>query len=71
MLLTTNTSRESIYCGIIGKIISLLIKILQDFVFSLPHNNSNNSLLHPKNLYTVKRVLPKYYPITLDCMKRE
>jgi hypothetical protein len=35
------------------------------------HNNTNYSLLHPKNLNTVTSIPSKYYSITYDCRKEE
>jgi len=34
-------------------------------------NNSNNSLLHPKNLYYVTIISPKYYSVTHDYTKKK
>jgi hypothetical protein len=37
----------------------------------MTHNNSNYSFLHPKNIYTVIRIPPKYDFITHDRMKKD
>jgi len=63
ILLDTNVSRESIYCGINGKMFNSLNKILQDSLVLHPIINLI-AFLYSKYLNTVGRISPEYYSIS-------
>ena len=53
-----------------AKLFCFLNKILQESLFPQPIIILILSS-HPKNLYTVTRISPKYYSISHDCMKKK